>query len=143
MNATLCPRYRTPTPGKGFFGWAVFFAGWAAFFGAACGGGVMGSVGAVLGKDNQDGRVYVRELPPEMPGARAGLKLDDEIVAIDGKPIRPMSPDEVHEALSGPIGTNVMLSVVRDGESLVVTVRRGPLRVPPREPEAAPEESAK
>jgi carboxyl-terminal processing protease len=108
---------------------------WAACSAVACGGGLMGSVGAVLGKDNQDGRVYVRELPPDMPAARAGLKLDDEIVAIDGKPVRPMTPEEVHEALSGPLGSSVMLSAVREGASFVVTVKRGPLRAPGPPPE--------
>ena len=93
-------------------------------------------MGAVLGKDNHDGRVYVRQLPEGMPAARAGLKVDDEIVAIDGKPVRPMSPAEVHEALAGPIGSTVRLSVFRQGEPLEFVVQRGPLREPATAPES-------
>ncbi len=90
-----------------------------------------GSVGAVFGRDNHDGRVFVREAPSDMSAARAGLKLDDELVAIDGRPVRGMSSDEVHAALAGKVGTKVVLRVMRNGATLEVTVERGPLRTGP------------
>jgi len=86
-----------------------------------------GSVGAILGKDNVDGRLLVREAPAGMGAARAGIEVGDEVVAIDGKPIVRMSPSEVHEALGGKVGTKVRVTVVRGGASLEFVVERGPL----------------
>jgi S1-C subfamily serine protease len=86
-----------------------------------------GSVGAVLAKDNTDGRLYVRDAPAGMGAAKAGLATGDEVVAIDEKPVVKMTPPEVHEALSGRVGTTVKVKVVRRGVTLDFTVERGPL----------------
>ena len=94
-----------------------------------CGSSWKGSIGAVLGKDNRNGRVYVRDAPPEMAASRAGLEVDDEVLAIDGKAVLGMSPDEVHQALFGNVGSKVTLSVARSGApKRDVVVERGPLR---------------
>lgn len=107
-----------------------------AVFALGCAADWTGSVGAVFGRDNHDGRVFVREAPSDMSAARAGLKLDDEVVAIDGRPVKGMSGDEVHTALAGKVGTKVILRVVRNGATLDVSVERGPLRTtsPPPDP---------
>jgi carboxyl-terminal processing protease len=86
-----------------------------------------GSVGAILGKDNADGRLFVRETPPGMGAARAGLAVGDEVVAIEGKPVSKMTPPEVHEALAGKVGTKVRVTVVRAGVTIEYVVERGPL----------------
>jgi len=95
---------------------------------AACSSRWGGSVGAILGKNNQDGRLYVRELPPEMGASKAGMHVGDEITAIGGERVEGMSPEEVHAALAGKVGTKVRLKVVRDGQILEIEVERGPLR---------------
>jgi S1-C subfamily serine protease len=87
-----------------------------------------GSIGAVLGKDNGSGRVFVREAPPGMGAAKAGIAVGDEVVAIEGRPTAKMSPEEVHEALAGKVGTKVKVSVVRAGVTLQYDVERGPLQ---------------
>lgn len=95
----------------------------------ACGGGTAtGSIGAVLGKSRSDGRLYVRDAPPGMSAARAGIDVGDEIVAIDGQDVRGMSIDEVHAVLRGKIGTKVVLTIDRSGARREITVERGPLR---------------
>jgi carboxyl-terminal processing protease len=94
----------------------------------ACGGGWQGSIGAILGKDNKDGRLFVREAPADMGAARAGLRSGDEIVAIEGKPAREMSVEQVHQALHGDVGTKVTLTVVRGGVERTLSVERGPLK---------------
>ncbi len=86
-----------------------------------------GSVGAVLGKDNVDGRLFIREAPPGMGAARAGIEVGDEVVAIDGKPVGKMTPAEVHDALSGKVGTKVRITLVRAGVTIERNVERGPL----------------
>ena len=84
-------------------------------------------MGAVLGKDNADGRLFVRGAPPGMGAARAGVEVGDEVVAIDGKPAGRMTPAEVHEALSGRVGTKVRVTLVRAGVTIDREIERGPL----------------
>jgi carboxyl-terminal processing protease len=101
----------------------------ALMFSVACGGTqASGSIGAVLGKDRQDGRLFVRDAPPGMSAARSGVDVGDEIVAIDGQDVRGMSIDDVHNMLRGKIGTKVVLTIDRSGARRDVTVERGPLR---------------
>lgn len=92
-----------------------------------CGPG-MGSIGALLTKQHADGRVFVRQVPTDMMAAQAGLEPGDEVLSIEGKDARAMSAQDVHEALVGPIGTPVALTIVRAGQVLRITVRRGPLK---------------
>jgi S1-C subfamily serine protease len=94
---------------------------------AACSTTWTGSVGAVLGKDNANGRLFVRDAPAGMGAARAGLQVGDEVVAIDGRPVATMTPAEVHEALSGKVGTTVRITVIREGVKAERVVERGPL----------------
>jgi len=84
-------------------------------------------VGAVLSKDNASGRVFVREAPSEMGAARAGILPGDEVIAIDGRPVATMAAAEVHEALTGKVGTTVKVTVLRAGVRLEYAVERGPL----------------
>jgi carboxyl-terminal processing protease len=86
----------------------------------------------VFAKDNRAGRVFVREVPPDMGAARAGLQEGDEVTAIDGRSVRSMSPDEVHRALAGKVGSSVTLTVVRDGVPREIRIERGPLKPPPQ-----------
>jgi C-terminal processing protease CtpA/Prc len=86
-----------------------------------------GSIGAVLGHSRDEGRLFVRGAPPDRAAARAGLQVGDEVVAIDGRDVRAMSPEEVHAALEGPIGTDVRLTVLRRGSVVRLAVTRAPL----------------
>ncbi|PKN49145.1 MAG: hypothetical protein CVU63_02960 [Deltaproteobacteria bacterium HGW-Deltaproteobacteria-20] len=93
----------------------------------ACGPSA-GSIGAVLSKHNATGQVTIREVPPNMEAASAGLQPGDRILLIDGRDVRPMNAEQVHEALVGPIGSTVALTVERDGRILRLEVKRGRLR---------------
>jgi carboxyl-terminal processing protease len=95
---------------------------------SACAPRWTGSVGAVFGKDNHDGRVYVREAPSNMGAAKAGVQAGDEVLRIDGQDASKLTPEEIHRALTGPVGSKVELSVRRDGRALEFDVERGPLR---------------
>ena len=89
-----------------------------------------GSVGAVFARDNPTGRVFVRDAPADMAGAKAGLLVGDEVVAIDGRSVTKMSPPEVQHALEGRVGTKVRLQVLRHGDTIELNVERGPFRDP-------------
>jgi C-terminal processing protease CtpA/Prc len=49
------------------------------------------------------------------PAARAGIRVDDVLVALDGAPVAPRDLNETTRALEGPPGSHVRLTVRRDG----------------------------
>jgi S1-C subfamily serine protease len=76
-------------------------------------------IAALVGRDNA---VEVVEVVGDSPAARAGLRAEDLVVAIDGVPVRGV--DDLQRLLGEErIGVGVVLSVVRDGEPREVTVR--------------------
>lgn len=109
----------------------------------ACSGPAVGSVGAVLGVDNESGAVHVRETREGAAADKAGLRPGDEIVMIDGVYVREMGAAAVRERLRGEVGTSVELTVVRGDEVLRVKLVRSALGAaapapPPKEERIAP-----
>jgi carboxyl-terminal processing protease len=96
----------------------------------ACSGN-HGTIGALLGQQ-QDGRLFVREVPEDLAAARAGLRPNDEILLIDGRDVRDLTPKQIHTQLSGDVGQPVKLTVLRGEEVLRITLRRSPARKSPR-----------
>jgi len=94
---------------------------------AACGAG-MGSIGALMTRNHSDGRLKVREVPHDMEAAKAGMQPGDEVLYIDGRDVRSLTAEEVHQALVGAVGTTVDVTVVRDGKVFRLLVKRGPLK---------------
>lgn len=86
-----------------------------------------GTIGAVLGQD-RDGRLFVREVPEDLAAAQGGVRPGDEILLIDGRDARAMTPRGVHEALSGDVGERVRLTLVREGRIVRVSLKRTPAR---------------
>ena len=81
----------------------------------------------MLGQSNTDGRLIVRETPRGYPAAQAGLAPGDEVLLIDGRDVRGMSPEAIHLALEGDIGSTVQLTVLRRGKVERMAVKRAPL----------------
>jgi C-terminal processing protease CtpA/Prc len=73
-----------------------------------------------------------------MDGARAGLEPGDEVLAVDGRDVRDLSPEAVHRALAGDIGSTVTLTVARRGGVERLTVVRKPYRKLAPAPDARP-----
>lgn len=110
---------------------------------AACSGPSIGSVGAVLGVDNDTGAVHVRETKDGLAADKAGLLPGDEIVMIDGVYVRDLNASTVSSKLRGNIGSTVELTVIRGDEVLRVKLTREPLapaiaKPPEREERIAP-----
>jgi carboxyl-terminal processing protease len=74
--------------------------------------------------------VTVRETPAGYPAARAGLEPGDEVLLIDGRDVRGMSPEAIHLALEGDVGTTVQLTLLRRGKVERVALKRTPLASP-------------
>jgi C-terminal peptidase prc len=64
------------------------------------------------------------------PAEDAGLMQDDVIVAVGGEPIIGWTIDEVTAAVRGPSGTDVTLTLDRDGELFDVTITRAAVVIP-------------
>jgi carboxyl-terminal processing protease len=64
------------------------------------------------------------------PAQRAGIRLGDTIVQIDGMGAKRMSTTTALSQILGPRGTTVRLGVLRGGRTLDVRVRRETIRAP-------------
>ena len=64
----------------------------------------------------EDGFVKVVTPMDDTPASRAGLKPGDLFTSINGKPIVGQTLSEAVKEMRGPIGTDIMLTVLRAGE---------------------------
>jgi carboxyl-terminal processing protease len=92
----------------------------------ACGSSAPGTIGALLGQ-RTDGRLFVRGVPQGQGADLAGIEVDDEIVAIDGKPVKEMSQEDVRRAVRGDVGSALVVTVERAGQRRDVKVQRSPI----------------
>ncbi len=76
--------------------------------------GSFGGIGIYMGF--KTGKVSVISVMDDSPAAKAGLQANDEILAVDGTPVTEMQPEEVAIHIRGQVGTEVTLSVHREGE---------------------------
>jgi C-terminal processing protease CtpA/Prc len=88
----------------------------------------VGSIGAVLGRDEETQALYVHDVPPGLAAAHAGLLPGDEILMIDGVYVRDLSAGELRDRLRGEIGSAVELTVIRGREVLRLRATRTELR---------------
>jgi serine protease Do len=81
--------------------------------------------------------VRITQVLPNSNAEKAGLKVGDLLVKLDGKVIPARRPEdaEVFAALlrEYPVGTDVALDVLRDGQALAVTLHLAELPAPPSE----------
>lgn len=88
----------------------------------------VGSIGAVLGVDNETGATFIREVPEGMAADTAGIQPGDELIMIDGVYTRDLGAQALRQKLRGEIGSIVRLTVVRGDRVLHLTLRREALR---------------
>jgi regulator of sigma E protease len=63
----------------------------------------------------------VREVPQDSAGARAGLRVDDKVLAVDGHPVS--NSTEFKGLVEGSAGRDISLDVERNGQRLQLTAR--------------------
>ena len=91
----------------------------------ACGAD-RGTIGALIAQ-TPDKQLILRDVPPKLAAAQAGLRPGDEILLIDGRDVRELDERGVHQVLGGNVGDPVKLTLLRDGRVVRVTLRRTPL----------------
>jgi carboxyl-terminal processing protease len=78
-----------------------------------------------------DDVVRVGSVLPETPAAAGGLKVGDRITHVDAKPLAGMAERAIVSLMRGPEGTDVTLTVARDGTpAFPVTLRRAIIVAP-------------
>lgn len=88
----------------------------------------MGIISRYEPSDSGGGRQLVEEVIPESPAARAGLRVGDFILGIDGRPHRAASLSELLENLGWiEPGRPVVFEVLRDGKKSEVEIVPEPL----------------
>ena len=75
--------------------------------------GEFSGIGIHIGK--VDGLLKATSLLEDQPAMRAGLDADDTIVAVDGKSTTNMTLDMAVRCITGPAGTDVVLTIDRKG----------------------------
>lgn len=75
--------------------------------------GRFGGIGAQI-TISTTGQVFLQPLP-DKPAARAGIELNDELLAVDGVDIAGKSADEIVDLVRGEVGTRVTLRLRRAG----------------------------
>ena len=63
----------------------------------------------------QDGYVKVVSPIDGTPADKAGIKTGDLIIKVDGKSVNGLTMDQAVDLMRGPIGSEVVITVVRDG----------------------------
>jgi C-terminal peptidase prc len=99
--------------------------------------GIEGSfegIGATMGSSRADGtgcttlgdgcELVVEGVLPGSPAEQGGVLAGDRLVAVDDRSVEGSTLDEVVDWVRGPRGTDVRLSLLRDGEPVALTLTR-------------------
>lgn len=87
-------------------------------------------IGAVVAK--KDNQTIIRDILPDSPALKAGLKVNDQIVEVGDQKVDGWKLIEVVDLIRGKAGTAVKIIVRREGQTapLSFTVTRTPIHLP-------------
>lgn len=85
-----------------------------------------GNAGSGIGIEMglRDGYVRVIRTLPDNPARKAGILAGDILYKVDGEEVWDLSSDEIASKVRGEAGTEVTVSVVRDGDELAFKMKR-------------------
>lgn len=85
-----------------------------------------GNVGSGIGVEMglRDGYVRVLRTLPDNPAKKAGILAGDIIYKVDGEEVYSLSTEEISKKVRGEAGTEVTITVVRDGKEHEYTMKR-------------------
>ena len=85
-----------------------------------------GNVGSGIGVEMglRDGYVRVLRTLPDNPARKAGLLAGDILYKVDGESVYDLSVEEIAKKVRGETGSEVTVTIVRDGEEKSFTMKR-------------------
>ncbi|MDO5451949.1 MAG: S41 family peptidase [Candidatus Saccharibacteria bacterium] len=85
-----------------------------------------GNVGSGIGVEMgmRDGYVRVLRTLPDNPARKAGILAGDILYKVDGEEVYELSTDEIAKKVRGETGSEVTVTVVRDGKEKSFTMKR-------------------
>lgn len=88
--------------------------------------GAYSGIGVTMSQDMNTGDFVIVEVNENGPGKSAGIQAGDIITGVDGENVEGLSSDEVVSKIQGEEGTDVTITIERDGEAapLDITVTR-------------------
>jgi carboxyl-terminal processing protease len=84
----------------------------------------------VLIRYGEDGTMTVGQVYSGSPAAQAGLQVGDRIVQVDDLIVTPDNRDLAVKKLRGQAGTQVVIRIIRGGETLTRTLTRQEIKLP-------------
>lgn len=84
-------------------------------------GGSFAGVGARLSPDPLGARIV--SVFEDGPAQKAGVRKEDLITSVNGKPVGGIHIDDIVKEIRGPAGSSVTLGIVRQGSAKPITVR--------------------
>lgn len=90
--------------------------------------GSFAGIGVVMGMDNNK-NINIVAVMEDSPSQKAGLAEGDQIIAVDGTPVTEMAFDEVAAHVRGEPGTDVVLTIMRDGTQQDYTITRDNIKL--------------
>lgn len=89
-------------------------------------------VGVGIEVDTLDGGLTVTEVLEGHSAKEAGVRVGDNILAVDGKRLPNTMPETLYEMLRGEVGSTLSLTIVREGseQEITFTLPRERVRIP-------------
>ncbi|MBG0859386.1 MAG: S41 family peptidase [Bacteroidales bacterium] len=91
--------------------------------------GKYGGIGAYVRKSGD--YVVISEVFKGFPADKAGIKAGDLVIKVDGTSIKGFTTDKVSEKLKGSPGTDITLTIERNGKELDTPLKREKISNPP------------
>ncbi len=85
--------------------------------------GIYHGIGAEIKYDNKE--VLIGRVFENSPAEKGGLKENDKLLKVNGESIKGMSLNKISSIVKGENGTNVSLTIERDGNELELELTRG------------------
>lgn len=79
-------------------------------------------IGVAISQDEQG--AFIRQVVRHSPAATAGMQVGDRLLAVDGKDVRETTLTEIGALLQGKTGTQVQITVSREGKELSFRMKR-------------------
>ncbi len=86
--------------------------------------GTFGGIGVGIQQDKTSGLVTFTTIYKDAPGEKAGFKSGDIVYKVDGEDVSGQDLDTIVSKIRGEIGTEVEITVVRDGEEYTAKATR-------------------